>query len=576
MKIRLLLPLLVAAAAQAENFTPDSSVKEVTVYFDRALVTRSASLDLPAGEHTIVFDKLPPGVVDKSLQVSGIGKDVTLADVDLRGFTPAAVEPAAAAEIRAKIETLAGEDGALLNKSKTAQRTLDTLFDLENSWTANAPKSAGDKTPAKTFTPEEIRTFLTFGEEQRLKSLEAIRGLEKQRADNAKERGKLNRELAELLAKRPGGDRLSRVTLRMIAERPTKLSLNLGYSVYGASWGPGYDARLDTKARKINLSYFGRVSNATGEDWSGVTLKLSTARPGLAAQVPQLSGVRYGQFVPVTQTSAGERSLDSRFGSGFGSGGMSKSSSLYQNAFQAPAAAPAEITAAAKEQQFRVIGAEVQNAGVAATFTSPIPAQLPSDNTPHRIALGEVTLPVDLRHELVPSLSESAFLTGKLKNDTGFTFVGGPVSVFINGAFISESRIDTLTPGGVFTLSFGTDDAITVRRKPEETFRETTGITGKYATVTKTWRTVVTNTLETKETLLVREELPISEHEKIEIRPLVPDKDAISLNKPGAPNDLSPQGILTSTYTFSPGEKREIVFSYRVEYPKDLPTNIPR
>ena len=53
--------------------TMDTSVESVTVYPDRARVTRRGSLELEAGSHRIVIDNLPAAIVPESLRVSGRG-----------------------------------------------------------------------------------------------------------------------------------------------------------------------------------------------------------------------------------------------------------------------------------------------------------------------------------------------------------------------------------------------------------------------------------------------------------------------------------------------------------------------
>ena len=58
------LPGLSAAAALP------SAIGAVTVYQDRAVVTRQASAELAAGEHELVLEKLPASLQDNSLQVA--------------------------------------------------------------------------------------------------------------------------------------------------------------------------------------------------------------------------------------------------------------------------------------------------------------------------------------------------------------------------------------------------------------------------------------------------------------------------------------------------------------------------
>lgn len=57
----------------AETFSLPSKLSNVTVYPGSAHLTRTVSLDLPAGDHTVVFDAITPPVDESTLSVSGEG-----------------------------------------------------------------------------------------------------------------------------------------------------------------------------------------------------------------------------------------------------------------------------------------------------------------------------------------------------------------------------------------------------------------------------------------------------------------------------------------------------------------------
>src|SRR5882672_4024247 len=89
-----LFPALLSTAAFSAPLSAKSTITAVTVYTDRAVVTRSAPLDLGAtGVTEVTFEKLPANLLDQSLQVSGRGAaQVTILDVTARAayvdFTP--------------------------------------------------------------------------------------------------------------------------------------------------------------------------------------------------------------------------------------------------------------------------------------------------------------------------------------------------------------------------------------------------------------------------------------------------------------------------------------------------------
>ena len=69
MKTRLaLLGALLAASLASATPTPvNSAISAVTVYPDRAVVTRTASVDLPGGITELVFANLPQTLNERSL-----------------------------------------------------------------------------------------------------------------------------------------------------------------------------------------------------------------------------------------------------------------------------------------------------------------------------------------------------------------------------------------------------------------------------------------------------------------------------------------------------------------------------
>ncbi|HBE50619.1 MAG TPA: hypothetical protein DDW76_17915, partial [Cyanobacteria bacterium UBA11369] len=49
-----------------------------------------------------------------------------------------------------------------------------------------------------------------------------------------------------------------------------------------------YDLRTSSTSKRVNLRYLAEVRQKTGEDWMGVALKLSTAKPALTTMPPKL------------------------------------------------------------------------------------------------------------------------------------------------------------------------------------------------------------------------------------------------------------------------------------------------
>ncbi|MBR1946262.1 MAG: DUF4140 domain-containing protein, partial [Alphaproteobacteria bacterium] len=78
-----IIALMYTGTAFAGEIEAVSEISDVTVFPDRADVSRIARLSVPAGKHTIVFNSLPAGLITDSLRVAGKGS---------AGFTIGSVE----------------------------------------------------------------------------------------------------------------------------------------------------------------------------------------------------------------------------------------------------------------------------------------------------------------------------------------------------------------------------------------------------------------------------------------------------------------------------------------------------
>ena len=300
--IRFFLPtsviLVIAANLQAAPLPAKSEMTAVTVYTDRAVVTRSAGLELAAGVGgapgviEVLFEKLPAILLDQSLQVSGRGTaQVTILDVTARAvyvdFTPNERVKVIEDELRglAKQRRVLDDRGAVLKSQESSLSKLET-----------AATTAPNKDSAPRLTIEESAKFLTFLEEQRGKFLTERQSLDTQLEELAAKTEAAQRKLNELRG--AGGRSFKTVTVRIDATTAGKLDLTLAYTVPGASWTPSYDARVNSNEKTIALAYHGLVRQNTGEDWKDVALTLSTARPGLGGAVPKLDPWGVDVFVP--------------------------------------------------------------------------------------------------------------------------------------------------------------------------------------------------------------------------------------------------------------------------------------
>ncbi|MBW2257388.1 MAG: DUF4139 domain-containing protein, partial [Deltaproteobacteria bacterium] len=75
-------------------------------------------------------------------------------------------------------------------------------------------------------------------------------------------------------------------------------TVSISYRVDGATWTPAYALHADGGFREGRLVVRALVAQATGEDWKGVTLSLSTAPCRRTVTVPKLRALRLGSVQP--------------------------------------------------------------------------------------------------------------------------------------------------------------------------------------------------------------------------------------------------------------------------------------
>lgn len=532
------LPGLASAAGLA------SSIGAVTVYQDRAVVTRSASSELPAGEHELVLEKLPASLQDSSLQVSAKSSgQATLLDVKVRDAFQTDSANDRVKLLEAQIRKIASQQAALDDEAAV----------LDNQRELVALMQRGATEPAKDGprpTLDELKAIQTLSADTLGRALAGLRHVAEQREDLERQLTAAQGELGQLQGQL--NRRTKTVTLRVNLARAGKLDLDVSYAVAGARWTPAYDARLRPADRSVDLGYFGVIRQSTGEDWNNVKLTLSTARPSLGGGAPKLNPWIIDVAAPPppvaimpAPAAAPVMRNDAR-------------------AKLAPKGALAELAVADEAPELeavKVSTAEVQSAATSASFQIRTPATLPSDNSAQRVAITTAKLPATLQYQSTPSLREAVYLTAQASNGTEFPFLAGTLNTFLDDAFVAASAMKAVMPGEKVELAMGADDGISIKRQLVNRFTESTGFSGNGKRVTYEYKITVKNNKASKEQVTFKDRLPVSRNEKIEVKLLSPaDRDI----------KREDDGVLVWNWELEPGKSRDAVLKFSVDYPGNI------
>ncbi len=547
--IRFPLSLCLLAAAATLSAAPvESTLTAVTVYPDRALVSRTATIELPAGESSVTLTGLPANLWDDSLQVRGSGPaGTTLLDVSSRNVFVEAEPSPQIRELEEALKALRAEDQELSEKLRLLDREAGLIDRIVGAETT--PPTEG---PAPARGPDDWQELITFVTTNEARLSASQRELTTQREDLAARIAAAQAQLNEARGREPGRRAVKEVTVRLRTTAAGPGRLDLTYTAPGASWTPLYTARLDSTTREVSFDYQAQVSNRTGEAWNAIALTLSTARPsaGGAAPEPEPWIVAEQQY----------RMLASRSGSM----GLKLSNNVAAAEMAMPAPAPMADMAMAE--------ATVEAGLTAATFKIAAPATIPADGTQQKVTVTTVTLPAGLRYDATPKLVPSAFLSATVKNTTDFPLLPGELAAFVDGAYIANSFLEQTMPGAEFDLALGVDEGIAIERTLTDRFVEKTGFTNSGTRVTYAVKLELTNHKAVPVSLRLAEPLPLSRHEKIIVKLLAPtERDIASGDDKSKAFHRDDEGILTWTGTLAPGASRTLELKFSIEHPNDLP-----
>jgi len=533
-----LVTAFAAAPLRAADLDAASTSDAVTVYPDGATVTRVITLDLPSGDNTLVARDFPLSLDPSSLRVEGeSGAKLTIGAIDAKPPRPA--PPVNLSEIDRKIEALRDQradlDGAVASagaRKKFAERFAES-----------SPAGLGEKGEARPLSDWRA-AFAAVAEE--------IANADTVIRDAQRKQRELDREIARLEQDRntkPPSKLEVRIDLASAAA--ARATLRVTYAVRNARWTPLYDARLDTGAKdhkpSIELVRRAEITQATGEDWSDVTLGVSTVRTARGGSAPDLNSliVQYPQVPrPLALGAARDRAF---------------------SAPPAPAAEPVAQDAAtnlakkAEEQQ-----ATVEIGAFQTAFRIPGRVSVGANEGPKSLRIATTTITPDLLIRSAPVADPTAFLEASFVQNDDAPLLPGRVSIYRDGMFVGRGKMAAAGKDETVRLGFGADDKVKIERA---VLRRNEGSAGLIVTTAKTderaFRTTVRNGHDFAIKVAIQDQLPVSENEDITVEMLP------STTPPTVTNVHDRRGVVEWAFEAKPGEVRDINFAWRVRWPKD-------
>lgn len=501
-----------------------SRIHSVTVYPGVAVVERVARV--PAGAKEVVLGCLSTQFDMAALRVEA---------------TPGIRVGAVSALSLPRDEATACQNGPLEARITALEERIQALQNEQASHelVLNVLKSLGQAEGAKPALSGPLGP--TLAQVQR-SGLEA--GQQQQRLQ--REREKLELELKPLKAQRarqqPPGD-VRQLTVQVAAGQEGELRLS--YQVPGATWAPAYRATLDLAAAQVDVERMAQVSQRSGEDWVGVSMRLSTGSPHAATQGPLPRPWQISPRPPVVAERASAYGMPS------------------------PAPAPVAPKAAPLSNFGRVADAEadmsfavqVSQSEFATEFAVPGKVDVASGKQRVSFSLETARWPATVLVQAVPVQEASAWLLAEVARPAG-VWPDGPMSLMRGTQAVGQS-VWRMGNAERLSLPFGRDELVSVRSLPPDERTSTTGFISSRQVRREARHYEVESRRKTPIALRVIEAFPVSTDEQITVQ---------TKFEPAVDTQLwqSQPGMAQWQTTLKPGEVQRFKAEYLISLPKDL------
>jgi hypothetical protein len=280
----ILLGIFAVSLLPAKDISLKSTVSKVTVFSDRALITRSARETVPAGIQTILVPHLPTALMDQSLRVSGVSdRAAKITDVKIEQVFLDTIPESRKSDLYKRLNALRLEKNALERKNLLLKSQSEAVDALQENYT----KSLNNPNPNHKAATEEWEKLLQFVERKKTDFADKMESLRIEIEVKQEKIQVLEQEIRNTTGGSGKAEKQVSVTLNVTEGGP--IDFEVSYIISGVSWSPSYEARVTSTEKALQLFYYGMVQQTSGENWNNIDLILSTAQPAISSQIPSIN-----------------------------------------------------------------------------------------------------------------------------------------------------------------------------------------------------------------------------------------------------------------------------------------------
>ncbi|MBS3754315.1 MAG: mucoidy inhibitor MuiA family protein [Desulfobacterales bacterium] len=526
---------LFASAAVCAGQSVSSKITDVTLFFDKARVSRQASVSVEPGIHRLVIPLDAFSIEEKSVTADVTGRGEILG-VRVSRLPTAESPQEKIRKLEAHLRELQNQKQEIKDR-KTALERQETFLDgvVEFSGT-QVPEEIKTQMPA----PGDLDATLGFLGKRFTEIFDEKRVAENKLADLEKKIDQVRRELDMV---RGRADKTGTgIEILFRTEKAQNLDITAEYMVHNADWSPMYRAVAGDADTDIDLSMMGQIQQKTGEDWENVNLSVSTAAPVRDGRLPELSP----WHIDTPQPQARKSRADG-------------------------AAAMKELAARpAAKKSAPVAEAERRRTPISFEYDLPEPVSVASRAEKTLLPLFTKSIDGEFYHHAAPKRDPRAYLVYSAEADS--ELLAGPVNIFFAGRYVGEMFLEEKQAGEAFVLGLGADRSVAVKREKVRDHRKETAFFGQVerdAIVREIKYRITAENLRNREIKLhVTDHIPVSRTDRIKVEDVAFSPGPKKRDVEGKP------GVMQWRFALAPGQTEEISISFTVAYPKDMPAPV--
>lgn len=541
-----------------------SRIARVTVYSDRALVSREAAVALTAEPTVFRFKRLPGWVDEGSVRAATSAGKIVDVSVERRFLARSTDEGFRKAELAHK---------ELLRKSQALDDELAILDaqqkHVESIKVFSLEKLADDgvKREIKVDSYGEVIDFVAGTLRKTAASRRDVQAGREQLAPDIEASARNLDELSRLT-------KLEETTVLVTVQgaAPGPATLTLTYATPGATWEPMHEVRASAAdPEAVELTSFAVVTQTTGEDWSHAELSFSTQSSSDSERIPELEMLALGKPLEVSRSVTRQLTSFSSAQKKFEEQNLhwnrmnQASSQRVSEVEQFERSYSSNLALLERVQSKTVeIFAGLQTRGTTAHFVAREPVIVRSDGRSIRAKIGGSRVQAIRRIIAAPEESLNAAVTLEMANKTGQALLPGSVARYQDGAFLGMTDTDFVAKDEDFSVFFSVADQVKLVReldKHQSSLQRNARNRMQLSFVSK-----AKNLSDRPVTLVLAERIPVSENAEIRV----------SNVRIGPTEKPDVKGIVRWTVTLAAREERDFRVSYQVDYPPSLVLDVRR